>query len=1113
MVSKIEIVRPDDLLCLRVDATNLRLDLDDPAEPALIIDDAEQPAYLIVTFPPQTIVEEAFFESSTLTPPPGDKPKKDTAAPIVSPALGKARARIGGTSRLVLRVPSGKRIPYTTEGLLDWRDLELSVSPIADMPDTPTPQQVGAVPGIKPPVATETAIELPYRLVLSPSHAMAWVHARGLKTNGGHTELWHTRLAHRDEAGHIVPISRLNPASLRAIWSPDYDPDRFEASDPPVIGEPDKDWNWPPGVLAAMTPSDRHEIVVLTSAFHGYIKGFTDDQPPSVDYSTFVPTPIHAEQLILSGLGGWLKSRGQWSPPMPWTLKHLVDFPPVDVQWDDVIRLVSRRRIDPLPIDRPERRERDAELPVAPRALAAAGPVGIFDEIGNLDLVTVEALNRFNMLGRHGAPLNLSEWVHIATQGRDHYVRIVYEGFVYPCRHRAALIKVTERKIKDTPDGPIAYLAQRMFVVIRQPLVDYTKECNDDPPYGRHMPLRRIRLTTLITPDIEMPQKIAGQLSFWIKVSGQPFRFNAVGEDIAGNRIDFTTALIFVPFVDFNGNTIDAIRTKHEREATDRACPVPGQKMTFAEQNVGLATDNTTLTTRILHLSTDSAGADDTFRFRPLLFKAEVRLPAVEQLLGKETPTAITYYGDYLAQGFAGGNQTGLFAHIAKETVPADPTKRPQLSIDKVGAEFSADQAGGISTPNLSISGITRNLGPLAGDDLTKLANNDFNPADFFKDVKNAVKLFGSLSLIDLLVGTSMEVGAPKVQLSTEDVPGSPNKKKLVAALTWAPEVQNAKAGIVELRREPATHLAINGRVERIVEVPPAGAPGPTTTLFEGELTDFTIDLLNVVGLQFKAFRFSSKSGSKPVVSVALRDPDPLVFEGELQFVNELKKFIPPGLFGDGASLDVSPTRVKAGFGIGLPPIAIGVFSLQGVTLNAGLELPFLNGKPLFDFGVSAREHPFCLTVAFLGGGGFFHLQVDTEGVRLLEAALEFGASASVNLGVASGGVHIMAGVYFAVGKKEGKDFSILSGYLRMGGELSVLGLISISLEFVLSFGYEDGKAAGRATLTVKVEIAFFSTSVSISVEKKFGGSSGDPRFFQVFETPAVWNEYATAFA
>ena len=84
-----------------------------------------------------------------------------------------------------------------------------------------------------------------------------------------------------------------------------------------------------------------------------------------------------------------------------------------------------------------------------------------------------------------------------------------------------------------------------------------------------------------------------------------------------------------------------------------------------------------------------------------------------------------------------------------------------------------------------------------------------------------------------------------------------------------------------------------------------------------------------------------------------------------------------------------------------------------------------------------------------------------------------------------------------------------------MGGELSVLGLISVSLEFNLSFTYEFEKnaASGRATLTVKVEVLFFSTSVEITVEKRFGGSGGDPKFGEVFETPKVWGAYANAFA
>ena len=112
-----------------------------------------------------------------------------------------------------------------------------------------------------------------------------------------------------------------------------------------------------------------------------------------------------------------------------------------------------------------------------------------------------------------------------------------------------------------------------------------------------------------------------------------------------------------------------------------------------------------------------------------------------------------------------------------------------------------------------------------------------------------------------------------------------------------------------------------------------------------------------------------------------------------------------------------------------------------------------------------------------------------------------------------------MAGIYFSMQRREidgmEVDAATLEGYLRLGGELSILGLISVSLEFYLSFRYETAKNAayGRATLTVKVEVLFFSTSVEVTVEKRFGGSSGDPLFLDTFTSPAVWDEYAGAFA
>jgi len=133
--------------------------------------------------------------------------------------------------------------------------------------------------------------------------------------------------------------------------------------------------------------------------------------------------------------------------------------------------------------------------------------------------------------------------------------------------------------------------------------------------------------------------------------------------------------------------------------------------------------------------------------------------------------------------------------------------------------------------------------------------------------------------------------------------------------------------------------------------------------------------------------------------------------------------------------------------------------------------------------------------------------------LELVDAALEFGAAASLNLGVASGSVSIMAGIYFKLELKNGHNDVSLGGYVRLNGELEVLGLISVSVEFYMGLTYESAteKVVGRATLTVKVKIAFFSKSVSLSVERKFGGG-GDP-FFGEAVSRADWNDYCDAFA
>jgi hypothetical protein len=183
--------------------------------------------------------------------------------------------------------------------------------------------------------------------------------------------------------------------------------------------------------------------------------------------------------------------------------------------------------------------------------------------------------------------------------------------------------------------------------------------------------------------------------------------------------------------------------------------------------------------------------------------------------------------------------------------------------------------------------------------------------------------------------------------------------------------------------------------------------------------------------------------------------------------------------------------------------------------------VPFLDESIETAFNFSTRENPFRLQVALFAGGGFFGITITPDRVRVLEAALEFGAAVSIDFGVASGSVSVMAGIYFRLETDEAGDESAqLTGYYRMRGEVEALGLVSVCIELYLSLTYETKteKAVGRATLTIEVEVAFFSASVEISCEKKFSGSAGDPSFVDVMGLPAPdgvrpWDRYVRAFA
>jgi hypothetical protein len=706
---------------------------------------------------------------------------------------------------------------------------------------------------------------------------------------------------------------------------------------------------------------------------------------------------------------------------------------------------------------------------------------------------------------------DLVDWKHIATEGRDQYTKLVYAGTLYPFGLRAHLITITERKVSDPAGGPVAALLQRQFIIVMEPFHDYTADVY--PSQGREMPLRTLTVKTLVTPNLMDPVDFAhkvpgltGHKSMKVVLKdGTPVPFHLVGTDVAGNSLDLTVGMYWIDDEDRRLLSDHVIRGQVDAaynadEAYARG-DLAGQRMTYAPPPTapapGTATtgDTSLHTTAVRHTVTWT----DPDVFLPVLRNADVHIPAVEQLAGPSpTPTTIQLADAYLGSGLddPANNASGLFAQMANGTLP---TSLPP--------KF----AGGFINPSLAVTGLSAHLGPVAGT-LSKLATGHFEAADFFGAVSDT-KLFGAIGLGELIKDVFDLTQMPQTVTRVDPPTGTP--VQVTTTLSYAPQVLDRS----DLGFEKDDGCALT--IKTVVTAKLDGSPPQATT--DATLTNFTFKLppgaADIIKIHFKSVSFHAEAGKKPDFSVQLiqptQDKDPIEFDGILSFLNALKHLIPADGFSDPPALQVTEAGIDIGYSLGLPPLAIGVFQLSDVSLGADLTLPFTGAKPRLRFNFCEREHPCLLTVAMLGGGAYLGVGVGLDGIELIDAAIDFGGSIAFDIGVASGGVSILAGIYFRY--DDANHVTELDGFLRMNGSLEVLGLITVSVEFDLTFGYISKGTGyvihGEATITVKIDLTLFSTSVQLHAEKSFGSASGDPDFQALMPVQADWDSYVNAFA
>jgi len=1235
---RVTVSRPSDLA--RVEFRFVNLDVADAdSGRTLVRGVASRPAYLVAAFGPQHLLEQAFFD------PSGDTSRfveKDATTPdppggAESPAYPIA-ARLSGSSRLAFIVTT-ERIPYSQAGLLHaMRVLPLSVAPhaeghspfldwhvladdlgalsraeatladvarIARLERTASELElrfgahsaVAAVadsiragveigararrdrrpPVPREPTAVETAIELPWRLQLSPHSRGAFMHAVDEVEHSGRVELWHTRLGWRTDAPAVMDAGSPPPVdesaspsrTVRAVWTRDFTegngPAQGSAAFPiENLGDP----TTLPPFRATLSARDRMQLVHLTSN-HRY---------PGAS-RRWSPSAVPVENLMLTTLGGWLASE--------------VHFP------------------DPIP-----------------------------------------------------PGLSVEEWQHRATMGRDHFVKVVYQGILLPFGHRASLIKVTERRVKGDNH---ATLYQRLFVVLRQPERRYL--ASGDKRYDNVMPFRWVRILTAATPPLALPVKLHPEAEGQIFIPSiatsdtpdgalppagvEPFRFRMIANDIDNRLVEFEGPLIFVEKTVFE----TARSTKHLiLFAANEASPayqLRGQRIAYAPP---ADPDDTTLATTSVTFDAlfDTKTADRSRNFvLPVLRVASAVVPAMSAFTGQTEPKHLTYAKAYREHAFSEtgttNNKGGVFLELA------DGKGIPLTTPAAMNFSSQADKSGAFLSPNVDIKALARKVGPVGGD-LAALAStpDSFDVGAMFGALGGA-KLFGILPLSDLLPASgsplpkfvtqavntvvalqqgitqarafALEFGAlldnqtaavqqAAVDLATaadqlanaivvfsqpphppqdfEDLLGTvvqhastlhtafgtpdaatPLKlprpviertdallqritgvagdigavaglieqfytgsllpEQVSARLEWQTElVPWAPAGVSPPVFEPQGDklLRLTSEIQAPLGSGRGGAVGVPTQLVSCSLPPFRLLLLGsteFIAITVAVMEFSVRPGRKPDVNVQLDEDKGIEFLGPLAFVETLKEIIPFDGFSDPPYLDVQTSGLKAGFDLAIPDLAVGVFALTNIHLGAELSVPFIGESLEFRFFFASREDPFRLSVAFFAGGGFFAITISPKGVRMIEASFEFGAAVEMSFVVASGSLSVMAGIYFRL-EIEGESQSVqLTGFFRARGEVDVLGLIQACIELYLELSYrsisgpggDSAKAVGKASISVEVSVCFLSFSVSVSCEKQFAGSSGDPTFedamgpytdaFGAARDP--WAEYCAAFA
>lgn len=530
--------------------------------------------------------------------------------------------------------------------------------------------------------------------------------------------------------------------------------------------------------------------------------------------------------------------------------------------------------------------------------------------------------------------------------------------------------------------------------------------------------------------------------------AGRPIRFPLRLAGAAGD-LHVSVPLIFVrdlilgeqPFFPaFHALTEPTVHTALA-EAWDGQVPLAGERVDLVRAPVPQPSDIHELHKMTLRPVPHKGS------FRAELVQVLAELPALRALLpGQVEKVALRYAEDFL-------NQVGPLVDLPEVAlvpdIPPEAGEAAALLVDFTGAPA---RAGGLVSPRFVVDGISRTLGPVPTGALSQLAGGQV--PDLATIYKDATLLGFDLASLIGFDGPAGIPDPPKIVQKT--VGGQPGVE-----MTWTLPLGSHGP----LQAAPDSTLT--------VEVESSTARSTTTAT----VTNVSLalpDASPLLTLHFRKITFLQEPGRMPDLRF---DGFGVDFGGALQLIRTLTAGL-TGLAGRPPELSNRPNGVTASYTLTLPQVSAGFFTLKNVVARTAVEVPFDRRPVVVSLSFATRDNPFQLAVLAFGGEGHIEADVGPTGLTRLEASLGFRASLGVDFVVAAGEVHASGGLVFA---KAGDQVSF-TAYLELGGSLSILGLVSLSVQLRLELEYKTvgNRLEGRASVVVTIDLTLYSDSVRI---------------------------------